>query len=377
MRYACLCVCTVLLLLSAGCDVKPAAPPSTVPRLLVTLPAAYCNTPDGCTLSPGGDIILSMPNFNNGKLIADGKLEAPQPALMVKIDARNTVSKWYEFTEADLHPDTGIVGPMGCVFGPDGHLYVADNQLFTDPGHKSRLLRITVENGAPVRCEPVVEGFIVSNAVIWRGDTVYVSETILAAPGAAEPGAPPPKLMSGVYAFKLDAFKDGPVRLAPWSPEKADPHLIATFESSGSIGFGADGLTFDGEGNLYCSIFEDGTIYKITFNADGSVKETRKFAESPKMPSADGIFWRRADNKIYVADMLMNGVHAVDMQGNVTTLHTNGDTDGADGMLDQPCEVIVRGNELIIVNMDMPFPSDRLVNTQIDEPYTLSVITLP
>ena len=43
----------------------------------------------------------------------------------------------------------------------------------------------------------------------------------------------------------------------------------------------------------------------------------------------------------------------IDMQGKVTTLHKNGDTDGADGSLDQPCEVIIRGNELIIVSMDV------------------------
>ncbi len=64
------------------------------------------------------------------------------------------------------------------------------------------------------------------------------------------------------------------------------------------------------------------------------------------------------------------------MNGNVKTLHKNGDTDGSDGLLDEPCEVLLRGNELIIVNMDMPFESKYLVNTKIDKPYTLSVIQL-
>jgi len=65
-------------------------------------------------------------------------------------------------------------------------------------------------------------------------------------------------------------------------------------------------------------------------------------------------------------------------EGNVLTLHKNGDTDGSDGSLDQPAEVIIRGNELIVVNMDMLWddPQDLLVNTKIDEPYTLSVIPL-
>ncbi len=66
------------------------------------------------------------------------------------------------------------------------------------------------------------------------------------------------------------------------------------------------------------------------------------------------------------------------MQGNVQTLHKNVDTDGADGLLDQPCEVLIRGNDLIVVNMDMPWddPNDYLINTKIDQPYTLSTISL-
>ncbi len=73
-----------------------------------------------------------------------------------------------------------------------------------------------------------------------------------------------------------------------------------------------------------------------------------------------------------------DGAHAVDMQGNVTTLYKNGDTDGADGSLDQPCEVIIRGKELILVNMDMAWavPAALQVNTEVDQPYTLSVIKL-
>lgn len=52
--------------------------------------------------------------------------------------------------------------------------------------------------------------------------------------------------------------------------------------------------------------------------------------------------------------------------------------DGADGSLDQPCEVLIRGNELIVISMDMPWkdPTGLLVNTKIDEPYTISVIPL-
>lgn len=369
MRRMRVVLCLVLLCAIVGCSEK-----KPTPSVLLDLGDAY-HTPDGCTLTDDGDIILSIPNFNNQALIDAGKLSAPQPPVMVKIDSQNNLSPWYAFKEADMQADTGTVGPMGCDIGPDGNLYVADNQLFTDPNHKSRLLRITIEDGKAVRCDSVVEGFIVSNAVIWRGNTVYVSETVLESTPVTEGEAKPP-LMSGIYAFTLDELDNGPVQLQPWSKDSADPHLIATYKTSNKVGFGADGLTFDGEGNLYCGIFEDGIVYKTSFNEDGSVKETTQFAKAPNMACCDGIFWREKDNKIYVADMLINGVQAVDMQAKVTTVHKNGDTDGADGSLDQPCEVIVRGDELIVINMDMVFESDDLTNTTIDRPFTVSVIPL-
>ncbi len=354
----------------------PAAATTAKPKLLVTLPE-YCNTPDGCTLTDDGDIILSIPNFNNKTALAQKIITAESPALMVKIDKDNKLTKWYEFQAKDLHPDTKLVGPMGCDIGPDGNLYVADNQFFFDPAHKSRLLRINIKDGKAVSCDVVVEGFIVSNAVIWHGDTVYVSETQLVVPAKAEEGKPTPKLISGVYAIKLSEWKDGPVKLAPWTAEKADPHLVAKYETSGRVGFGADGLTFDGQGNMYCGIFEDGIIYKTSFGADGKPSQPAVFAKDPKMHCCDGIFWNQADNKIYVADMLINGVQMVSMDGTIATLHSNGDTDGADGSLDQPCEVLVRGNECIVVNMDMPWESDLLTNKKIDKPFTVSTIAIP
>jgi len=128
----------------------------------------------------------------------------------------------------------------------------------------------------------------------------------------------------------------------------------------------------------FFKLFEDGLIYKTRFTDEGEPVETTLFARSNDMVSADGIVWREKDNRIYVADILHNAAHVVDMNGNVQTLHSNPDTDGADGSLDQPCEVLIRGNELIVVSMDMPWedPTGLLVNTKIDEPYTLSVIPL-
>jgi DNA-binding beta-propeller fold protein YncE len=185
-------------------------------------------------------------------------------------------------------------------------------------------------------------------------------------------------LLSGVYGFTLEELGRGPIRLIPYGEHHADPHLVLRLESSNRIGFGADGVTVDGAGNLYTSVIEDGVIYKTRFDEGGRPLETTLFAKSEQMRSADGVVWREKDGRIYVADMLLNAVHAIDENGRVSTLHQNGDTDGSNGLLNQPAEVILRGNELIVVNMDMPWadPHGYLTNTTIDEPYTLSVITL-
>ncbi len=346
-------------------------------RLLMRLPDSI-NTPDGAALAPDGGIILSVPNFNNDALLKESLITAAAPEKIVKIDRHNNLSDWYVFNDRDKHPETGRIGPMDSAFGPDGNLYIADMQIFWDGKHKSRLLRINVENGKPVDMDVVVEGFIVANGMAWKGDTLFVSETILRHTPQTKEGEEKPPLLSGVYAFTVQELTQGPIKLLPYGDHHADPHLILRFNSSNRIGFGADGVTVDGEGNLYTSIIEDGVIYKTTFDQLGQPDETTLFAESGQMDSADGIVWREKDNLIYVADMLANAVHAIDMKGNVRTLQNNGDTDGADGLLDQPAEVIVRDDELIVVNMDMPWhdPHGYLTNTKIDQPYTLSVIPL-
>ncbi|MEA3411074.1 MAG: SMP-30/gluconolactonase/LRE family protein [Pseudomonadota bacterium] len=347
------------------------------PRLLVTLPGHY-NTPDGAALGEDGTIVLSIPNFNNDHLLENGVIKEPAPAVMAMIDTNDNIATWYEFRQKDMHPDTGRVGPMDAAFGPDGNLYVADMQVLWDGEHKSRLLRINVEDGEPVDVDVVVEGFIVANGMVWKGNTLFVTESVLAHTPAVEAGEKKPPLVSGVYAFSLKELHGEPIQLSPYTETGADDHLVVRFRSSNTVGFGADGVTVDDAGNLYTSIVEDGVIYRTRLDGNDRAVETGLFASADGMKSSDGIVWNPVDRKIYVADLFQNAVHSVDTQGNVSTLHINGDTDGADGSLDQPAEVLVRGNDLIIVNMDVAWltPPGVSVNTAVDSPYTISVIRI-
>lgn len=357
-----LCVGVVLvascLFLGAGCSEKQDDPNAPAPgdaassakkaTLLVELPD-YCNTPDGMALLPDGGFVLSVPNFND-----------PTPgAFIMKISASNKVTKFFV---PPVHPKTQKAGPMGICLASSGDLYYADNQFSPDTPELSRVMRISMKDGAPQEAVTVVSGLNVANAVAIKGDYLYVSETVLV------PGSKP--LISGIFRFKI-----GEEGIQLKSPPADDPHLIAKIESHHpTIGFGADGLCFDSKGNLYCGNFADGTIHKITFDAQDNVVSNTIWVNDPKMKCADGLFCDLKTDRIFVADMVQNAIQIVHPDGTVETVVMNGDTDGADGSIDQPCEAILRGNEVIISNMDWPF--EGVVNTTWDKPYTLSVVTI-
>ncbi|SEL02479.1 SMP-30/gluconolactonase/LRE family protein [Parapedobacter koreensis] len=338
-------------------------------RPFIKLPPEY-NTPDGLAVSGDGTLILSVPNFNNRHLMEQGLINEPSGPFMAIIDRDNNIAHWYDFKPNDMHPETGTVGAMDCDFGPDGHLYVADMQVFFDKNYKSRILRINVVNGKPTSVDVVVEGFIASNGMYWQGNHLFVTESVLEARGDG--------LTSGVYAFSLEELQgEKPVRLQAYKNGKGDDHLVVTFESDNHMGFGADGLTFDDEGFLYTTVIEKGQIFRSRLDVNNKAVETKLFAESPNMGGPDGLVFSRERSLFYVADFLNNAVHAIDRDGYVITLHQNGDTDGADGKLDQPAEVALRGNELIIVNMDMAWATPGLsVNTKVDLESNLSKIDL-
>jgi len=363
LRPTITCVVLAGMLAAVGCAPPAAEPKAKMPKkaeLLVELPD-HCNTPDGMAIMPDGSIILSVPNYNIKS----------SPAVLVKITKDNKVEPFYT---VPVLPETGACRPMGICVAPSGDIYLADSQ-FTDgkePGkpllHKSRVLRIEMKDGKPVKTVTVASGFNVANAVIIRDGYVYVSETI------SDIEAKP--LISGVFRFKLG--EEG-VQLKPGTE---DPHLIATIKTfNPDIPFGADGLTFDSKGNLYIGNFADGTTHKLVFDNDGKVTSNEIFAKADCMKSCDGIYCDLRNDKIYVADSIANAVQVILPDGSVETLAVNPESDGSNGALDQPCEVIVRGNEVIVSNMDWPVPGKEpgafaTVNTKFDKPYTISIIKL-
>jgi len=319
---------------------------------MVRLPP-WCNTPDGMTLMNDGNVLLSCPNFN----------DTTYPGLIMRLDPANDT---HIFFPCPVHPSTQRGCPMGIAVGPDDHVYYADNQYFYDKNHASRLMRVVIKQGQPVRGEVAVEGLKLANAVAWHGDAVYVSDTFLDIEG--EPG------VSGVYRFTLEELSRGVVKVMPGLD---DPHLLATFRTRANPRnemAGADGVTFDAAGRLYTGNFGDGVLSRVTIGADGKAQEIT--VASTAISCVDGIFYDAARKCIFIANSERNAVQVFHpATGEMTTLWENDDADGLDGLLDQPCEVLVRGDDLIVANFDMPFPGMK--NKAFDAVHTLSIFRLP
>lgn len=296
------------------------------PKLLYTMPDKY-NTPDGLALAPDGSVYLSMPN------LADNTY----PGVILKFAGDSLQF----FTSLPEHPDTHHACPMDLAFGPDGNLYYADNQYENDKNFKSRLMRIRMLNGKAAGVEPVVTGFALSNAVVWRGNTIYVTDS--------EWDMPDNDKGSAVFHFTLDELNRGVVAL---KPKTKDSHVLATFTTKVNdtgVDNGADGLDYDSQGNFYTGTFGDGTLYKLTLKPDGTLTKQEEVKVTERIPCVDGLIIDRNTNTLYLCNSRMNAIQTVSLaDGKVQTLAQNGNTKGQDGRLDQPAEVLLKGNKLYV-----------------------------
>ena len=326
------------------------------PKLLFTLDDAH-NTPDGLALAPNGHLILSVPN------LADNS----QPASLMEIDG--TTLKPFA-TNLPVEPTTKKAAPMDLAFGPDGNLYYAENQYENSKDFKSRLMKVTMKNGKPGAITTAVDNFALANGVVWKGNTLYVTDS--------EWDLPDNDKGSAIMKFSLAELSKSTVHL---KPKTKDPHVLAMFTTTVNetgVDNGADGIDYDSKGNLYTGSFGDGKLYKVSLKPDGSFAKQEILTPSGKqLPCVDGLIIDRTTDKMYLCNSRENAIEIVDLRnGNkVTTLAQNPDTDGSGGKLDQPAEVLLQGKRLYVSNFD--HPAKHFANTKSDAPHTMSVIELP
>lgn len=328
-----------------GSCCAPAAAALKTPRLGINLTGSYKN-PDGMTIKDGA-VWLSINNT-----------ASDAPSCIVRITPDDRIEK---IIDLPAHPETGTVSALGLVFASDGHLYVSDNQNLAGKGMgKSRVLRVAFEDGKAVRAEVVAVGLHAANGIAARGDSLFVNETTF---GEGDP------MPSGTYRFRLADLKaDAPISV-DGTPD--DPHVIFRLSTRGPVKVGANGLCFDGEGNLYVANFGDREIWRLRFDEAGNVRESACFTTVACAESVDGMQYD-GEGSIWFADFMGNAVIRVCVKsGAATVVAKNPPCDGINGELDSPSECIRLGNKVYVSNIDLTFGPHTA-----DETHTLSIIDL-
>lgn len=324
-------------------------------KLFCTLPEEYVCTPDGMDIDSEGNLVLSCPNF----------AQEDMSGCVVKIDKDKNVSKWFD---VPVHPETGVARNMGMAL--DGNdVYLCDNQGWRERPEllfKGRVLKVTVDDeGNILKSTVVAKNMEHPNGVRVHGDYMYVTQSYMH-PVEREDG----KLTSGVYRFGLNE-EDIDVK-----NDLSDPHLFATMVTQNpECQYGADGIVFDKEGNLFVSNFGDGEVIKITFNEDGSLATQESYGQDvTQMRSVDGLCMDD-DGNIYAADFSDNAIVMITPDREVIRIAESDDCTGLEGGIDQPGEPIVWNDRIIASCFDLVTGPDK-VNTAHELPATLAEIPL-
>lgn len=335
------------------------APQMQTSKLFVKLPD-YCPTPDGMAIDPDGNLVLACPNY----------ADQTKPSCIVKLDKEGNVTKLFD---VPTRKETGVACAMGIAFGPEGELYICDNQGWkgTPEGQfKGRLLecRFVGEGENRTLCTRVIaDGIEHPNGVRYHNGQLYVTNSCMTRIKHSSG-----LLVSGVYRFNPKVRRTIQV-----TNTMRDPNLLhAVLTYNRDCQYGLDGIAFDSKGVMYLGNFGDGAILRVELDEKtGRVKTSETWAKDLKnLRTTDGICFDENDN-LYIADFSENAIAVVTPDSKVYRIAQSPDTDGANGELDQPGEPIVWNGKLYISCFDCVTDPDK-VNTAHQPPYTLTTLEL-
>lgn len=307
-------------------------------------------------IDPHGNLVLSCPNF------ADDSMSG----CVVKLDRTGKVTKWFD---VPVHEETGVARNMGIAFDGEYNVYLCDNQGWSEKPellYKGRVLRLKVDDdGNILETRVVAYGMEHPNGIRIRNGYMYVTQSYLH-PIHHESG----KLVSGVYRFALDEEN---VRVTNTLEDK---NLFATFVTQNpDCQYGADGIAFDRDGNLYVGNFGDASINRITFREDGSLLDNQVIAQDfSQLESTDGMVFDEKGN-LYIADFNANAIAVMTPDGTLRRVAQSPDSDGLHGELNQPGEPIVWDGRVIASCFDLVTGPGK-VNTGHSMPATLAQLEL-
>ena len=139
--------------------------------------------------------------------------------------------------------------------------------------------------------------------------------------------------------------------------------------------YGADGIAFDRDGNLYVGNFGDASINRITFREDGSLLDNQVIAQDfSQLESTDGMVFDEKGN-LYIADFNANAIAVMTPDGTLRRVAQSPDSDGLHGELNQPGEPIVWDGRVIASCFDLVTGPGK-VNTGHSMPATLAQLEL-
>ena len=250
----------------------------------VQMPPA-CTNPDGLAVDPKGRLAIAAPNNDRR-----------QPGAIFRLDEPGGAPRlWFKVPP---HPETGVAAPMGICFGPEGEMYICDNQKDS----KGRLLRVAFADDRPVAFETVACGLENANGVKYLDGRLYMTSAFLRKL-PREDGLLP----SGLYMFSA---ADRNVRVTNTA---ADPQLVFTDHTAGKVRVGLNGVAVDARGTIYVDNYGDARVWKLTPGPDGRIAAAELFAWQG-MKTPDGLCVD-AEGNVYTADMQGDAAVRIDRNG--------------------------------------------------------------